>query len=143
MENGDFTLTPEQRLQAYEIYKKARNIWKKVIWGSVPPKSEKLNSGKTRVFLTYTEKTRKSKVKEEEGDKEEDEIEILEYEIIYVDVNNPLDKSELIRSLVSQKYQVEDEIAILRQKDEKPEEYEEYNTYVENCKKLVKEWLQK
>jgi len=119
---------------------------KRVIWGSVPPKSEKLNSGKTRVFLTYTEKTRKSKVKErdENGNEgEEKEVEILEYEITYVDVENPENKAELIRSLVSQKYQVEDEIAILRQKDEKPEEYEEYNTYVENCKKLVKEWLQK
>ena len=115
---------------------------KKVIWGSVPPKSEKLNSGKTRVFLDYTEKTRKMKIKEGEKGKEK-EVDVKEYEVIYVDVNNSLDKNELIKSLVAQKYSVEDEIAILRQKDSKPDEYQEYNTYVENCKNLVKQWLQK
>ena len=119
---------------------------KKVIWGSVPPKSEKLNSGKTRVFLDYTERARKIKVREGEEDKEENEekeVDILEYEVIYVDVQNPKDKNELIKSLVAQKYSVEDEIAILRQKDSKPDEYQEYNTYVENCKNLVKQWLTK
>ena len=118
---------------------------KKVVWGSIPPKSEKLNSGLTRVYLGYTEKIRKSKIKEvgEEEDGEEKEIEITEYEVTYADVKNPNDKDEIIGALVSQKYKFQDEIAILRQKDRKPEEYEEYDNYVENCKNLVKEWLQK
>lgn len=121
---------------------------KKVIWGSIPPKSEKLNSGLTRVFLYYTEKTRRTKIRlgeeiENSEEQQEQEIEITEYEVLYADVKNPEDKDEIIRALVSQEYLVQDEIALLRQKDSKPEEYEIYNTYVENCKNLVREWLQK
>lgn len=35
---------------------------------------------------------------------------------------------------IRQKYTVNDEIAILRQRDSKPEEFAEYNAFVEECK---------
>lgn len=41
-------------------------------------------------------------------------------------------------SLVREKYTVNQELAILRQKDEKREEFEEYNSFVEWCKRFVK-----
>ena len=41
--------------------------------------------------------------------------------------------------LIRQKYSINDELAILRQKDQKPEEYQEYYNYCENCKQQVKQ----
>ena len=44
-------------------------------------------------------------------------------------------------ALIRQKYNVNQELAILRQKDTKPQEYQEYYDYVEQCKKQVKNEL--
>jgi hypothetical protein len=43
-----------------------------------------------------------------------------------------------IVSLIRKKYSVNQELAILRQRDTKPEEFAEYNEYVEKCKAEVK-----
>lgn len=42
-----------------------------------------------------------------------------------------------IVDLIRERYSTEDEIAILRQRDSKPEEFAEYNTYTENCKAVA------
>lgn len=39
---------------------------------------------------------------------------------------------------IRKKYTVNQELAILRQRDTKPEEFAEYNEYVEQCKQKVK-----
>lgn len=41
---------------------------------------------------------------------------------------------ELIREKIRARYSVYDEIAILRQRDSKPEEFAEYDAFVEQCK---------
>ena len=46
-----------------------------------------------------------------------------------------------VRELIRKEYDEDDEFAILRQRDSKPTEFVLYNTYVENCKKQVKEML--
>jgi hypothetical protein len=46
-------------------------------------------------------------------------------------------ENEII-SLIRQKYTINQELAILRQRDIKPEEYQEYFDYVEQCKAEVK-----
>lgn len=46
-----------------------------------------------------------------------------------------------VRELIRQKYDENDEFAILRQRDSKPNEFVLYNTYVENCKSQVKKEL--
>ena len=43
-----------------------------------------------------------------------------------------------IVALIRQKYNINQELAILRQRYTKPEEFAEYNEYVEQCKKQVK-----
>ena len=43
-----------------------------------------------------------------------------------------------IVALIRKKYNVNQELAILRQRDTKPEEFAEYNEYVEQCKRQVK-----
>lgn len=49
-------------------------------------------------------------------------------------------ESEIVRR-IRKRYTINQELAILRQRDTKPEEYEKYNAYVEDCKAEVKEML--
>ena len=48
---------------------------------------------------------------------------------------------EKIVELIRERYDMDDELAILRQRDEKPEEFAEYNAFVEECKEQAKEFL--
>ena len=43
-----------------------------------------------------------------------------------------------IEKKIRSRYSVSDEIAILRQRDSKPEEFEAYNAFAEACKEAVK-----
>ena len=45
--------------------------------------------------------------------------------------------SEIVRR-IRKKYSLEQELAILRQRDTKPNEFSAYNAYVEDCKREVK-----
>lgn len=45
---------------------------------------------------------------------------------------------EKVDRLVRARYSLSNELAILRQRDTKPEEFEAYNAYVEECKTLAK-----
>lgn len=46
---------------------------------------------------------------------------------------------EKVVSLIREKYSVDDELAIQRQRDSKPEEFKEYFDYCEECKQKAKE----
>lgn len=46
---------------------------------------------------------------------------------------------EAVDAEIRKRYSASQEFAILRQREEKPEEYEAYYTYCEACKNLVKE----
>lgn len=52
-----------------------------------------------------------------------------------------VDKEELYKqrivNLVRERYSVDDELAIQRQRDVKVDEFNEYNSYVENCKEIA------
>ena len=60
--------------------------------------------------------------------------------------SNPASFDELYENMIIRKirerYTVNQELAILRQRDNKPQEFAEYNDFVEKCKKKVKEELQ-
>lgn len=45
---------------------------------------------------------------------------------------------KLVSRLIRERYSIDDEMAILRQRDTKPEEYETYNTFCEDCKAKAK-----
>lgn len=49
---------------------------------------------------------------------------------------------ELVEHLIEQRYNVKQEIAINRQRDEKPTQWQEYNAYCEECKRVAKEVLE-
>lgn len=44
----------------------------------------------------------------------------------------------LIEKKIRERYSLSAELAILRQRDDKPDEFAEYNAYVEQCKDEVK-----
>lgn len=44
----------------------------------------------------------------------------------------------LVTRLIRKRYTLSDEMAILRQRDSKPEEFAKYNAYVEECKATAK-----
>lgn len=48
---------------------------------------------------------------------------------------------ERVTQLIREKYDINAELAILRQRDDKPTEFETYNTYAEECKTKAKEEL--
>ena len=50
-----------------------------------------------------------------------------------------LSYGELVNIEIRKRYSESDEFAILRQRDEKPEEFAEYYAYCEECKTKVKE----
>lgn len=52
---------------------------------------------------------------------------------------NSINYEQLVISKIREKYTIDQELAILRQRDTKPEEFAEYNTYVEQCKTESKE----
>lgn len=51
------------------------------------------------------------------------------------------DYNGYVERLIRDRYSVSAELAILRQRDTKPEEFAEYDAYVEECKKRAKEEL--
>ena len=60
--------------------------------------------------------------------------EIAELELVAEKSN----RKEIIISAIRERYSINDEIAILRQKDSKPEEFEEYFNFVEGVKEALK-----
>lgn len=52
-----------------------------------------------------------------------------------------LSYKDIVIELIREKYCINDEIAILRQRDNKSEEYQEYYDYVEQCKSVAKDFI--
>lgn len=58
------------------------------------------------------------------------EVEPKTYEAVY---------GSMIEKKIRERYSLSAELAILRQRDTKPDEFAQYNEYVEQCKKEVKQ----
>ena len=55
--------------------------------------------------------------------------------------NQPIDQrtyEQMVEDFIRERYTVSDELAILRQRDTKPEEFEAYNAFCEECKARAK-----
>lgn len=48
---------------------------------------------------------------------------------------------ELVEELIRKKYPITQEIALIRQRDSKPDEFKVYNDYCEECKTKAKQIL--
>lgn len=61
--------------------------------------------------------------------------EMTEQEIAEMEANKPnIPYEQRVVARVRERYSVDDELAILRQRDTKPDEFAEYNEYVEQVK---------
>lgn len=49
-----------------------------------------------------------------------------------------IDYDEAVNAKIRERYDLSNELAILRQRDEKPDEYQAYYDYCEECKAFVK-----
>ena len=58
--------------------------------------------------------------------------------IVYTEEQKAKMYENLVDKLIRQKYSLSNELAILRQRDTKVEEFAAYNTYVEDCKAKAK-----
>lgn len=56
-------------------------------------------------------------------------------------IRNEEDYGNQVNDLIRRRYSLSEELAILRQKDEKPDEYRAYFAFCEECKAEAKEWL--
>lgn len=65
-------------------------------------------------------------------------------EIELAKLNGKIDRlySRLVSEKIRAKYSIDAELAILRQRDEKTEEFAEYNAYAEQCKTEAKAELE-
>lgn len=48
---------------------------------------------------------------------------------------------DIVNQKIRERYSLSEELSILRQRDEKPSEYAEYNAYVERCKAEAKKQI--
>lgn len=76
--------------------------------------------------------TRCTKLK---GDNPSDFVEV---DYIPSEQKDSIGYNEEVNNLIRQKYSLSEELAILRQRDIKPTDFEEYNNYAENCKAKAK-----
>ena len=76
---------------------------------------------------------------QEEIIKMEIEQKQIETEIPYEET---LSYGELVNLFIRERYSLSEELAIIRQKDEKPEEYQVYYNYCEECKLRAKQILE-
>lgn len=51
---------------------------------------------------------------------------------------NEISYEETVVALIRERYSLDDELAIHRQKDTKPDEWQEYNAFCEECKAKAK-----
>ena len=58
-----------------------------------------------------------------------------------VAVNNPVTRDGIVVSLIREQYSMNDEVAILRQKDINLERFETYFDFVESCKLIADEYF--
>jgi hypothetical protein len=71
---------------------------------------------------------------------------LINNEVVDIEVNDQpwtpqVSYSELVEQLIRERYTLGQELATLRQKDTKPEEFAEYNAYAEQCKAKAKQLL--
>ena len=68
------------------------------------------------------------------------ELTVVDGKVIAVEPRpQPIDYEQLVVSKIREKYSIDQELAILRQRDTKPQEFAEYDAFVEQCKVEAKE----
>ena len=51
-------------------------------------------------------------------------------------------RHRMIESMIAEQYSVGEQIAILRQREQKPEEFDRFDRHAEMCKEMVKRYIE-
>lgn len=101
---------------------------------------EALPGGGFRIYYDEQEGTETVKrIDEQTGEETTDSYTVYSYRAVVV---SALERTEIIVALIRDTYSADDELAIQRQKDDKPGDYNAYNAYVEKCKAIAKSVLE-
>lgn len=111
---------------------------RKLTFANVPPKSEKLSDGRTRVHYNVTEVQESNPVIDPETGEPTGEIETRTvYQCEFVIIDGDVNVGSVVSAILRKTYSVDDELALLRQRDSKPEEFAAYNAAAEAAKAVA------
>lgn len=113
---------------------------KRLTFANVPPVAERIDADTVRVNYDVQEsvETIGGDTDPETGETRPTE-QVTVYTCLCVEVKTPATYAKLIQAMIRQRYSVDDEIAILRQKEDKPEEFQAWYEFAENCKATARE----
>lgn len=99
-----------------------------------------LPDGRVVVYYDPVHDTEPNIIRDPETEEETTETrDVYDYLIVTAD---SLNRNSIIVALIRAEYTADDELAIQRQKDDKPSEYNHYNAYVEKCKAIADHTLE-
>lgn len=111
---------------------------RKLTFANVPPKSEKLSDGRTRVHYNVTEVQESNPVIDPETGEPTGETEThTVYQCEFVIIDGDVNVGSVVSAILRKTYSVDDELALLRQRDSKPEEFAQYNADAEAAKAVA------
>jgi hypothetical protein len=95
------------------------------------------NDKYARLIINPVQETR-TELRNKPGSNDEfEEVQVSVWKAKTLLVEKPYTRETIIEALIRTKYTVSDELGLLRQRDTKPEEFEEYNVFVEDCKSIA------
>lgn len=111
---------------------------RKLTFASVPPATERLSDGRIRVHYNVVEK---QEVIPASTDPETGETRPAEtytvYECEFVIIDGDVNVGSIVSAILRKTYTVDDEFALLRQRDSKPDEFAAYNAAAEAAKVIA------
>jgi len=115
-------------------------MFKRIEYEALPPIFDKLpNNSGFRIYLDVEEKQVERPVMtaglEDNASNETETVTV--YYCHYIDVPK-LRYKDIIERIIRNEYSISDELAILRQKDAKPDEFNEYYEFTEKAKSIAK-----
>lgn len=99
-------------------------------------------SERPETFIKYDDTHTLINYNVSENTKIVDGVECTYYTCEYVIVDDT-SRDNIINELIRTKYDLSQELSILRQRDSKQDEFDEYNEYAETCKKIVNQLVNK
>lgn len=114
---------------------------RKSTYANIPPATETLSDGRIRVNYNVVETTEEREIIDPETGEPTGETETVTVYVCDTVIVDKFDYVSLIVALIRQKYSVNDELAILRQRDSKVEDFNAYNTFAEECKVIAKQFF--
>ena len=102
---------------------------------------ENWNDNYARLIMNPMERTFTTVVGSNDPEDEPGELHeetMTEWEAETLLIPKPITYNKVVEALIRTRYSISDEFGFLRQRDIKPDEFEVYNIFVEDCKNIAK-----